>query len=150
MSNFCDDCSCKGCDVGHWCCQPQCPFQRGVSFRYWPLEILAERKATWDSLIKLPLVKRKMFWVQNFRFNILAVPAKAKHWAILGSLNSCPKFPLLSIVVNGWPEDIRTHDLWHAILSSNLFNVLFLGQHSLVVLSSLLFVKICNCKNLLL
>lgn len=106
------------------------------------LEILTERRATWNGLTEFPLVKRKIFWVQNFQFNILAISAKAKHWAILGSLNSCPKFPLLSVVVNSWPGDIRTSDLCHAILSSNLFNVLLLGYQSLVVLSSFLVTKL--------
>lgn len=102
------------------------------------LKILTERKATSDGWTKFPLVKYKRFWVQNFWFNTLAVSAKAKHWAILGSLNSCSKFSLLSVVVNSWPGDMRTSDLCHAILSSNLFNVLLLGYHLLVVLSSLL------------
>lgn len=126
VPNFCDDCSW----AVMWDVDVNLRSSRESSSGadLWQ-EILTERKATWDGLTKLPLVEHKIFWVQNFWFNILAVSAKAKHWAILGSLNSCPKFPLLSVVVNSWPEDKRTGDLWHGILSSNLFNVLPLGYH---------------------
>lgn len=129
--NFCDDCSWAvmwGVDVVNLnvnlCSSRESPSGTDL----WQ-EILTEKKATWDGLTKLPFVKHKILWVQNFWFNILAVSAKAKHWAILGSLNSCPKFPLFSIAVNSWPEDKRTSDLCHAILSSDLFNVLLLGYH---------------------